>query len=110
MLNQQQTATAADFKGREVKALAGIGKPARFFSTLTQLGLDVEGEAFPDHHAFTAQDLTAVGGEVLIMTEKDAVKCQPFAQPHHWVLPVEAQIDAALLPAILAKLDSAKKE
>ncbi len=98
------TATATDFKQKNVKALAGIGKPERFFEHLRKLGLIFTGVSFDDHHAFTAQELAKIDGDVLIMTEKDAVKCKPFAQPHHWVLPVEAQIDTQLMTLILNKL------
>lgn len=98
------TATATDFKQKSVKALAGIGKPERFFEHLRKLGLTFTGVSFDDHHAFTAQELAKIDGDVLIMTEKDAVKCKPFAQPHHWVLPVEAQIDTQLMTLILNKL------
>ncbi len=98
------TATAADFKQKSVKALAGIGKPERFFEHLHKLGLTFASVSFDDHYAFTAQDLAKIDCDVLIMTEKDAVKCKAFAKPHHWVLPVEAEIDAQLMPLILNKL------
>lgn len=97
-------ATAAYFKRKSIKALAGIGNPALFFDYLSQLGLNFAGIIFDDHYAYTEQDLAKIDCDVLIMTEKDAVKCKAFAKPHHWVLPVEAQIDAQLMPFILSKL------
>ena len=104
LANPKQTVTADYFNGKLTKAIAGIGKPERFFNTLTSLGLAVEGIRFDDHHAFTEQDLHEIDCDALIMTEKDAVKCQPFAQPYYWVLPVEASIEADLLTLVLAKL------
>lgn len=104
LANPKQTVTADYFNGKLTKAIAGIGKPERFFNTLTSLGLAVEGIRFDDHHAFTEQDLYEIDCDALIMTEKDAVKCQPFAQPYYWVLPVEASIEADLLTLVLAKL------
>ncbi len=104
LADSNMTATATDFKQKSVKALAGIGKPERFFEYLRKLGLTFTGVSFDDHHAFTAQELAKIDGDVLIMTEKDAVKCKSFAQPHHWVLPVEAQIDTQLMTLILNKL------
>ncbi len=98
------TATASDFNRKIVRAMAGIGKPERFYDHLCDLGLTFTSVSFEDHHAYTAKDLTAIECDILVMTEKDAVKCKPFAQAHHWVLPVEAQIDDALMPLILAKL------
>ena len=107
--NLKMYATAADFKRKVIKAMAGIGKPERFFEHLEQLGLTFVSVSFDDHFAFSAQDLAKIDCDVLIMTEKDAVKCKQFAQPHHWVLPVEANIDAALMPLILAKLIKIKE-
>ena len=104
----EKHAVAADFKYKAIKAMAGIGKPERFFEHLRQLGMTFVSVSFDDHYAFSAQDLAKIDCDVLIMTEKDAVKCKPFAQPHHWVLPVEASIDAALLPLILNKISLAE--
>lgn len=104
LANVETYALAADFKHKAIKAMAGIGKPARFFEHLEQLGLTFVSVSFDDHFAFNAQDLTQIDCDVLIMTEKDAVKCKAFAQPHHWVLPVQANIDAALMPLVLEKI------
>lgn len=104
LLNPKKIVTADYFNGKLVKAIAGIGKPERFFDTLANLGLNIEGIRFDDHHAFTEQDLHEIGCDALVMTEKDAVKCQPFARAHYWVLPVEANIEADLLTLLLAKL------
>ena len=109
LANVETYAVAADFKHKAIKAMAGIGKPARFFEHLQQLGLTFVSVSFDDHYPFSAQDLAQIDCDVLIMTEKDAVKCKAFAQPHHWVLPVQASIDAALMPLILTKLDKIKE-
>lgn len=74
-----------------VAAVAAIGHPQRFFTTLAQLGLRCNPYPFPDHHAFVPADLPCAEA-ALIMTEKDAVKCQPFAADHWYYLPVEAQL------------------
>jgi tetraacyldisaccharide 4'-kinase len=108
LANVETHAVAADFKRKTIKAIAGIGKPARFFEHLQQLGLTFVSVSFDDHFAFSAQDLAKIDCDVLIMTEKDAVKCKPFAKPHYWVLPVEASIDPVLLPLVLEKISLAK--
>lgn len=104
LLDPEVKASAADFKRKTIKAMAGIGKPTRFFAHLSQMGLAFASVSFDDHHAFSAQDLANIDCDVLIMTEKDAVKCKAFAKPHHWVLPVQAEIEEGLLILILNKL------
>ncbi|MDQ8023220.1 MAG: tetraacyldisaccharide 4'-kinase [Moraxellaceae bacterium] len=93
---------AASLRGLRLRAVAGIGRPQRFFDTLRALGLEIaQADAFPDHHAYVAADLDLQGCDALLMTEKDAIKCAALAPPSTWVLPVEALIaDAALVPVL----------
>ncbi|MDX1836511.1 tetraacyldisaccharide 4'-kinase [Legionella taurinensis] len=74
-----------------IAAMAAIGNPQRFFSTLQQMGLIFQQYSFPDHHFFTANELQFSESSV-IMTEKDAVKCHSFAREGWYVLPVEATL------------------
>ncbi|QJQ96390.1 MULTISPECIES: tetraacyldisaccharide 4'-kinase [Halomonadaceae] len=73
-----------------VHALAGIGHPVRFFATLESLGIDYTPHPFADHHAFGADDLRFSDSRPIVMTAKDAVKCQAFADSRCWALDVEA--------------------
>lgn len=100
-----RTCGVEDLRGRRLHALAGIGEPARFFRQLDRMGLQAEAHAFPDHHAFQPSDLAFAGADVLLMTEKDAVKCQAFATPETWMLPVEAQLDPDLAQWVVEKLN-----
>lgn len=96
----------ARFSSTRVHAVAAIGHPQRFFSSLAEQGLEVIPHPFPDHHAFTAMDL-AFGDELpVLMTEKDAVKCRAFVQPHWWSVPVQAQLPAAFYEALCTKLEA----
>lgn len=78
----------------QVSAIAGIGNPQRFFTMLQQLGISViEQQSFMDHHQFKAIDFAKFcQNRPLFMTEKDAVKCQSFAQANWWYVPVESKI------------------
>jgi tetraacyldisaccharide 4'-kinase len=100
---------AGDFTQKKIHAIAGIGNPERFFQTLRELRLSFEQHVFADHHAFQVQDLQIVGADIILMTEKDAVKCKPFANQSCWVLPVVAQLEATFLPYLLLRL-SAKQD
>lgn len=101
----QRTCGAAELSGRRLHALAGIGNPARFFRQLERMGLQAEMHSFPDHHVFQASDLVFAGADAILMTEKDAVKCQAFAPPETWVLPVEAQLDPNLAQWLVEKIN-----
>jgi tetraacyldisaccharide 4'-kinase len=92
------------FRPGPVHAVAGIGNPERFFSSLRGLGLKVIPHPFPDHHGFLPGELEFDDERPVIMTEKDAVKCQPFASARCWVLAVEARPDMALGEQILKRL------
>ncbi|MBI3900203.1 MAG: tetraacyldisaccharide 4'-kinase [Gammaproteobacteria bacterium] len=87
------TAALATFHGKEVHAVAGIGHPPRFFALLRTLGVNPMEHAFPDHHRFSASDLAFPPAHIVIMTEKDAVKCQDFAGDSVWYLSVDARVD-----------------
>jgi tetraacyldisaccharide 4'-kinase len=90
--------SAADFVGEMLIAMPGIGNPARFFATLSDLNFRFAEQAMPDHHAFSVQDLSASGA--IIVTEKDAVKLSALNLgadgDRIWVLPVAAQIEPNL--------------
>lgn len=90
-----------------VYALAGIGNPQRFFNTLDSLGLTAECLPFADHYAYRPKDFANLDlRKPLIMTEKDAVKCQDFAQPNWWYLQVEPRCSSDLARSILARLQA----
>jgi tetraacyldisaccharide 4'-kinase len=106
--NSHAEQTVDFFKDKPLVAIAGIGNPERFFNQLTNLGLQFEQKVFVDHYAFVAQDLVPFKNSTLLMTEKDAVKCQMFASGNAWYLPVSAILtndnDVMLITHILQKL------
>ncbi|WP_095093411.1 tetraacyldisaccharide 4'-kinase [Pseudomonas sp. Irchel 3A5] len=83
---------ALDFfpAGHAIHAVAGIGNPQRFFNTLEGLHWRPVTHAFADHAVFSAQALTFSPALPVVMTEKDAVKCRPFAADDWWYLAVDA--------------------
>jgi len=80
-------------KTAHCEAVAGIGNPSAFFTSLRTLGFTITEHAFTDHHRYTTHDLERVGASrrPIIMTEKDAVKCQRFGYSDCWFLPVTAE-------------------
>jgi tetraacyldisaccharide 4'-kinase len=106
LLDATRTATAQDLQALRCHAVAGIGHPQRYFDALQILGLSCATHAFPDHHAYTADELAFADCDALLLTEKDAVKCATFADARYWVLRVDAQIDSALIELILRKIQN----
>ncbi len=94
----------ANWAGRSVHAVAGIGFPQRFFQTLADAGLQVSEHPYPDHHPFAAADLAFDDQRPVLMTAKDAVKCRRFARDHHYVVTVQARPGAAFEAALAQKL------
>ena len=87
--------TLAELSGKRLHAVAGIGNPPRFFALLKRLGLDPVCHAFPDHHAYSAADLEFPECDLVLMTEKDAVKCNRSGRSDLVALRVDAMLDPA---------------
>jgi tetraacyldisaccharide 4'-kinase len=90
--------------GRRVHALAGIGHPERFFSTLSCLGPELYLHPRADHAPIAPAEAEFADGLPVVMTEKDAVKCLRFAHDSLWYLEVAARFPPADAEALVAKL------
>ncbi|HZW12046.1 MAG TPA: tetraacyldisaccharide 4'-kinase [Noviherbaspirillum sp.] len=90
-----------------IVAAAGIGNPARFFAMLRKAGLTIEEMPLPDHYDYTGNPFTDIQADIILITEKDAVKCMHLDtmknDPRLWVVPVTARIDRALAERIVEK-------
>ncbi|MCL4801869.1 MAG: tetraacyldisaccharide 4'-kinase [Burkholderiales bacterium] len=90
--------------GTRLHAVAGIGHPARFFAQLRALGLAPAEHPFPDHHAYRPADLDFAECDLVLMTEKDAVKCRSFGRSDLVALRVDAEVDRALADRVEARI------
>jgi tetraacyldisaccharide 4'-kinase len=104
--------------GATVIAVAGIARPERFFRDASDAGLRiVEKMVFADHHPFTAADrdrITAIasrtGADLVLTTEKDAVRLDGWAGPPVAVLPLTLEIDPpSFADWILARIQTARQ-
>jgi tetraacyldisaccharide 4'-kinase len=96
------------FAGRNVHAVAAIGNPARFFDSLRAHGIEPIEHAFPDHHAFVPGDLHFDDDLPVLMTDKDAIKCRPFAQAGWWTVPVRAELAGEFFEAVAGRVAAAQ--
>jgi tetraacyldisaccharide 4'-kinase len=97
----QKQIDVKDLVGTSVHAVAGIGHPDRFFDTLKMLCLNIITHSFRDHYQFKQSDIDFGKDAFVIMTEKDAVKCQEFADHRHWFLPMVADFNQDLVDQII---------
>lgn len=102
------TRKLSSFAGKNIAAVAGIGHPERFFTTVKMAGLQCDTRIFPDHYAFTAKDFLDISADIILITEKDAVKCRLIESVHQdpriWVVPVKAAVNDLLQQRIVEKL------
>ena len=103
-LKTKQEKPLTEFVDKTLNAVSGIGNPQRFFMALQSAGLTINSQSFPDHHPFTASDFKSNHKQNIVMTEKDAVKCQGFATDNMWYLPVTATLDTFFESQILDQL------
>ena len=94
---------------QSVAAVAGIGHPERFFTTLRSHGINLTTtQALPDHFDYATNPFADIEASVILITEKDAVKCMQHNaianDARLWVVPVQAHVDASLAKHILEKL------
>lgn len=81
-------ASAQRLAGARVVAFAGIGRPAKFFDTLRDLGADVVAEhPFADHYPYAAVDIQPILDEAFalkaipVTTTKDATRLPADQRP-----------------------------
>jgi tetraacyldisaccharide 4'-kinase len=89
--------------GKRILAVAGIASPEKFFKPLKDLGLDSEYLALEDHadlSSFNWNQYPKGSTDVILMTEKDAVKCQYLRDDRIWVVPLEAVIPNGMIECI----------
>jgi tetraacyldisaccharide 4'-kinase len=94
-------------RNRRVLAFAGIGRPDKFFSMLAANAVDLIGvKAFPDHHMFTRHEIAELKSQaadsdaLLVTTEKDFVRLQPFQRNGIEPVAIHASFDGSFIDSI----------
>lgn len=105
LVDSNLTVSITSFIGKNIHAIAGIGNPQRFFDYLTRLGLVINPHPYPDHYFFRSEDLNFPNADVILMTEKDAVKCAKYVNKKCWALMVDAEVSPELPQTIMEKLN-----
>ncbi|MCB1582611.1 MAG: tetraacyldisaccharide 4'-kinase [Xanthomonadales bacterium] len=87
--HHKQARDIATFRNQKVVAMAGIANPEGFFNSLSKAGIPIIKTAFPDHYDFSEEDFKPHAENLILMTEKDAVKCAHMQLPNVWVVKVK---------------------
>jgi tetraacyldisaccharide 4'-kinase len=95
--------------GKRIVAAAGIGHPQRFFDMLSKHGIELADTlALPDHFDYRHNPFATVSADMILITEKDAVKCARINtlanDARLWVVPVTATIAEPLIDNIVETL------
>ncbi|MCF6767697.1 tetraacyldisaccharide 4'-kinase [Thiotrichales bacterium 19S11-10] len=94
-----------DYLSRQtIYAVAGIGNPSRFFYSLTNLGYQIIEKPFPDHYQYKIHDFAFKDDFPIIMTYKDAIKCESFDLDNLWYLSVKVEISEQFFDQLLLRI------
>ncbi len=104
VVNDNISQDLSKLRGQTVHAIAGVGHPALFFNSLRDRGLIIHCHEFQDHYNYRQFDIQFDDNLPVIMTEKDAVKCQHFAGAQHWYLPIEARLPSKFGEHLLERI------
>ncbi len=86
--------TLDSFRAEPVHAVAGIGNPQRFFELLRDADLEVEPHPLDDHAEIGLAQLRFDEPGAVLITEKDAVKCEHLKPDGVWCVVVDFSFDA----------------
>jgi tetraacyldisaccharide 4'-kinase len=98
-----------NFVGQTVHAVAGLGAPQRFFDAIEAKGISIVKHPFPDHYAFQKHDFNFKQPHPILMTEKDAVKCQGMVSDNAWFVSVQVSLPEGLIEHIIRRLTDGQK-
>jgi tetraacyldisaccharide 4'-kinase len=95
LINPKNQQDLREMVNQPVLALAGIAHPEKFFHQLKQVGLSITTHPLPDHFDFSStpfEQYPVAKFPLILITEKDAVKCQNLNDSRIWVVPLTAKI------------------
>ena len=95
LINPKNQQDLRSMVNQPVLALAGIAHPEKFFDQLRHIGLSITTHPLPDHFDFSSnpfEQYPVAKFPLILITEKDAVKCQNLTDQRIWVVPLTAKI------------------
>ena len=104
--DERQRMSLSSLKNRRIIAVVATGNPQNFFDTLSAQNVDFEKRVFPDHYRYEKEDLLDDKESIIVMTYKDAVKCEKIAGHNVWYLDVKVEMSQETEQSIAKILDT----
>jgi len=89
-----------ELKNQDILIMSAIGNPNRLIKFFRSFGFDFKYKFFNDHYFFKQEDFDGLEKKLIVMTEKDIVKCENINHDNIWYLPVSVEIDEGLINEI----------
>jgi len=89
-----------ELKGQDIFIMSAIGNPNRLIKFFRSFGIDFKYKFFNDHYFFKQKDFDGLEKKMIVMTEKDIVKCENINHDNIWYLPVSIEIDEGFINEI----------
>jgi tetraacyldisaccharide 4'-kinase len=86
--NQSLSQIADSYLPNKISAVAALGNPQRFFDDLLKQGIAGKTIPLPDHATYTPEFFNNINAQCILITEKDAVKCEGITDERIWVVPM----------------------
>jgi tetraacyldisaccharide 4'-kinase len=105
---------ANQISGKKLHAIAGISNPEKFITTLREHGLDGKLHSPGDHALINVALLKQLLADIVVMTEKDAVKYLELLKSTEidisscWVVVGHAEINASCIDSIYRRVTFSK--
>ena len=89
-----------ELKNQNIFIMSAIGNPNRLIKFFRSFGFDFKYKFFNDHYFFKQEDFDCLEKKLIVMTEKDIVKCENINHDNIWYLPVSVEIDEGFMNEI----------
>jgi len=98
-----------DLKDRTVHLVTGIGEPNQLITSIAPFCKELIPHVFADHHLFNIKDFTDLTDAFIVMTEKDAIKCQALPLSNIWVIKANIQLPKSFFTSLMHLLQYTKQ-
>ena len=91
----------SDIASYKVLLITGIANPEPLYSFLSEKNINFDSLKFGDHHVFSKKDIKRIkttfekiknGKKLILTTEKDYVRLNPFFEENLYYLPIQTQV------------------